>query len=106
MFIVMSEFNREWDRQDPAFLAHRASLQRNIESGRFLCSGRVSGETYGNAGIFIDMGDDEAKLQEFLDDDYGRAGYVTYHVTKVTPIFASAASGLPQPVLGPDGLPV
>ena len=105
MFIVMSTFNREWDRTDPDFLAHRAGIQANVESGRFLCSGRVSGETYGNSGIFIDMGDDEDDLRRLLDDAYGRAGYVTYHITKVTPIFVSPTSGLAAPDLGPDGLP-
>jgi uncharacterized protein YciI len=106
MFIVMSEFHREWDRNDPAFLAHRAGIQANVESGRFLCSGRVSGTTYGNTGIFIDMGDDEEDLRRLLDDEYGRAGYVTFKITKVEPIFVSPASGLKQPELGPNGLPV
>ncbi|MEV0694433.1 hypothetical protein [Streptomyces sp. NPDC050388] len=77
MFVVIGEYVREWSREDPVYLEHREFMTRQIEAGRFLCSGPREG----GGAVMIAYGDDAEALRDLLGKDpFAVAGYVRFEL--------------------------
>jgi uncharacterized protein YciI len=66
MLVCKLTYNRELDRQEPLFLAHKEFVETQVGEGRFLASGPRLDAT---GGLMLVYGEDTAAGQALIESD-------------------------------------
>jgi uncharacterized protein YciI len=94
VFIVLATWPKGFDPENPLLPGHVALVERGINEGRYLCSGKM---TDGSGGILIAYGDDLDALRNELEDEFHAEGFIKYEIKQFETFFVDPASSLPQP---------
>lgn len=83
MFVILLRYTSSLDAIDALLESHRAFLDKQYASGRFLLSGRRVPRI---GGVILSRGDDEVALRHLLSEDpFCQAGVADYEVIRFEP---------------------
>jgi uncharacterized protein YciI len=92
MLVCKLTYNRELEREDPLFVAHKEFVEKQVGEGRFLCSGPRLDAT---GGVMLVYGEDAGAGQALIESDpLVDAGVATFELTPFKVGLADPGSSL------------